>query len=334
MNMDMADEYLISKIRDVVSDSVILKEKFKHDVLSKKFDKDADIKERETKLEEKCRKLIRRQEQTYENIISMETDLVQGRREKKITEGIIKNLTVELETLKNELKKTELEIEDLSEEKIWLDWLERYGDDLKTKVSTSTENQKEWLDGLIRKIVVLVEYGEDRDGNIKQLGHKFEVLFRIPVVRDKLVYHDKNDKSKGYSVKDGVSKLTTQTVNLQKGRGKKKDLKQGKEEGFNYNHRSNLFGNSGVSRNSDYFSENWQQFLCFSVTFSSFNLTHRINKRNWTEEQQRNHDLIMSLHESGISYRRITKLLNNRGITTHRGKRWGKMKVIWERNQD
>ena len=334
MNMDMADEYLISKIRDVVSDSVILKEKFKHDVLSKKFDKDADIKERETKLEEKCRKLIRRQEQTYENIISMETDLVQGRREKKITEGIIKNLTVELETLKNELKKTELEIEDLSEEKIWLDWLERYGDDLKTKVSTSTENQKEWLDGLIRKIVVLVEYGEDRDGNIKQLGHKFEVLFRIPVVRDKLVYHDKNDKSKGYSVKDGVSKLTTQTVNLQKGRGKKKDLKQGKEEGFNYNHRSNLFGNSGVSRNSDYFSENWQQFLCFSVTFSSFNLTHRINKRNWTEEQQRNHDLIMSLHESGISYRRITKLLNNRGINTHRGKRWGKMKVIWERNQD
>ena len=177
----------------------------------------------------------------------METDLVQGRREKKITEGIIKNLTVELETLKNELKKTELEIEDLSEEKIWLDWLERYGDDLKTKVSTSTENQKEWLDGLIRKIVVLVEYGEDRDGNIKQLGHKFEVLFRIPVVRDKLVYHDKNDKSKGYSVKDGVSKLTTQTVNLQKGRGKKKDLKQGKEEGFNYNHRSNLFGNCRVS---------------------------------------------------------------------------------------
>ena len=110
----------------------------------------------------------------------------------------------------------------MSEEKIWLDWLERYGDDLKTKVSTSTENQKEWLDGLIRKIIVLVEYGEDRDGNIKQLGHKFEVLFRIPVVRDKLVYHDKNDKSKGYSIKDGVSKITTQTVNLQKGRGKKK----------------------------------------------------------------------------------------------------------------
>jgi hypothetical protein len=72
------------------------------------------------------------------------------------------------------------------------------------------------------------------------------VLFRIPVVRDKLVYHDKNDKSKGYSVKDGVSKLTTQTVNLQKGRGKKKDLKQSKEEGFNYNHRSNLFSNCGI----------------------------------------------------------------------------------------
>ena len=52
--------------------------------------------------------------------------------------------------------------------------------------------------------------------------------------------------------------------------------------------------------NGDYLSENWQQFLCFSVTFSSLNLTHSIKKRNWTEEQQRNHDLIKSLHDSGL----------------------------------
>ena len=325
MNMDNTDEYLIGRIRDVVSNSVTLKEKFKQDVLSKKFDKDADIKERETKLEAKCKKLIRRQEQTYENIISMETDLVQGRREKKITEGIINNLTDELETLKKELKKTELEIEDLSEEKIWLDWLERYGDDLKTKISTSTETQKEWLNGLIRKIVVLVEYGEDRDKNIKQIGHKFQVIFRVPVVRDKLVYNDKNDKSKGYSVKDGVSKFTTQTVNLQKGRGKKKDLRK---EGVEYNHRSNLIGNSGVSRNGDYFSENWQQFLCFSVTFSSFNLTHRINKHNWTEEQKRNHDLIKSMHDSGLGYRKIAYYLNEKGIKTVRGNTWNNSQVF------
>ena len=86
----------------------------------------------------------------------------------------------------------------------------------------------------------------------------------------------------------------------------------------------------------------------------------------YSPEQEKLHNYIKSLHDSGMSYRRITKLLNDRGITTHRGKRWGetgnsvysvlkrhkqrdnrledihkeyepewgKMKVIWERNQD
>ena len=109
----------------------------------------------------------------------------------------------------------------MSEEKVWLDWLGRYGDYLEAKVGDSDKNQKEWLDGLIDKIVVLVEYGEDRDKNIKQIGHKFEVFFKVEVVRDKLVYEDEDDKSKGYSIKKGSRKLSTKTVNLQKGRGKK-----------------------------------------------------------------------------------------------------------------
>ena len=86
----------------------------------------------------------------------------------------------------------------------------------------------------------------------------------------------------------------------------------------------------------------------------------------YSPEQERLHNYIKSLNDSGMSYRRITKLLNEKGITTHRGKRWGetgnsvysvlkrheerenqlehihrkyelvwgKMKVVWERNQD
>ena len=95
------------------------------------------------------------------------------------------------------------------------------------------------------------------------------MVFRVPVVRDKLVYNDKNDKSKGYSVKDGSSKLTTQTVNLQKGRGKKKDLKQGKEEGVNYNHRSNLFSNSRVVSTYDLTNK--------YITYVCFTFKHRTN---------------------------------------------------------
>ena len=43
----------------------------------------------------------------------------------------------------------------------------------------------------------------------------------------------------------------------------------------------------------------------------------------YSPEQEKLHNYIKSLHDSGMSYRRITKLLNEKGITTHRGKRWG-----------
>ena len=43
----------------------------------------------------------------------------------------------------------------------------------------------------------------------------------------------------------------------------------------------------------------------------------------YTPEQAELHDYIKSLHDSGMSYRRITKLLNKKGIKTHTGKEWG-----------
>ena len=81
-------------------------------------------------------------EQTYTNIITMETDLVQGRRDEKVTRGILKSLNNELDDLKDELQKTELDIANLSEEKVWLDWLSKYGNYLETKIAEQKENQK------------------------------------------------------------------------------------------------------------------------------------------------------------------------------------------------
>jgi DNA-binding transcriptional MerR regulator len=43
----------------------------------------------------------------------------------------------------------------------------------------------------------------------------------------------------------------------------------------------------------------------------------------YTPEQQKLYELIKSLNEEGLSYRRITKYLNERGIPTHTGKKWG-----------
>ena len=64
--------------------------------------------------------------------------------------------------------------------------------------------------------------------------------------------------------------------------------------------------------------------------FLSFKAHARTNKlvysqtSKYRQEQQETHDYIKSLHDSGMSYRRIAKLLNKNGIKTHTGKEWGK----------
>ena len=65
------------------------------------------------------------------------------------------------------------------------------------------------------------------------------------------------------------------------------------------------------------------------VTFFVFkyqrfnNLILNYNSNNWSEEQQETHDLIKSLHESSLGYRKIAQHLNDKDIKTHTGKEWG-----------
>ena len=82
--------------------------------------------------------------------------------------------------------------------------------------------------------------------------------------------------------------------------------------------------NRSLLNKSEYgFSETkYSHYLCFKVS----NRTNRFIARNtdrYSERQKELHDYIKNLHDSGMSYRRITKLLNKKGIKTHTGKEWG-----------
>ena len=71
------------------------------------------------------------------------------------------------------------------------------------------------------------------------------------------------------------------------------------------------------------FSETkYSHYLYFQVSNRTNKFTARSGDR-YSAKQKELHDYIKSLHDSGMSYRRITKLLNKKGITTHTGKEWG-----------
>ena len=56
----------------------------------------------------------------------------------------------------------------------------------------------------------------------------------------------------------------------------------------------------------------------------------------WSETQQKTHDYIQSLHQSGLGYRKIAKRLNEEGIKTFKGKTWGNNNVhsVLKRNKE
>ena len=83
----------------------------------------------------------------------------------------------------------------------------------------------------------------------------------------------------------------------------------------------------GINWNGDYFSENYSQYLCFSVRFSTNRLVSDRNSHLWSNAQQQMHDLIKSLHDAGMGYRKIAKHLNGLGIKTIRGNEWGSANV-------
>ena len=91
-----------------------------------------------------------------------------------------------------------------------------------------------------------------------------------------------------------------------------------------------------VSRNEHLISSEYKQYLCFAVTFSTNTLVFERNKHLWSDEQQKTHDTIKSLHNSGMGYRRIASHLNEQGIKTPKGNLWGGNNVhsVLKRNRE
>ena len=88
--------------------------------------------------------------------------------------------------------------------------------------------------------------------------------------------------------------------------------------------------------NGDYIPNSFSQYLCFSISFSTNSLVSDRNLHLWSDIQQENHDLIKTLHDEGLGYRKIAKHLNERGIKTIRGNEWGGNSVhsVLKRNRE
>ena len=91
------------------------------------------------------------------------------------------------------------------------------------------------------------------------------------------------------------------------------------EEANKLNRDSKVNSNSRVVRKSAQIEDGYSQYLCFNIIIGSNNL---IPQKEYSDHQQQNYDLIKSLHDSGMGYRKIAQYLNERGFTTEEGHIW------------
>ena len=89
----------------------------------------------------------------------------------------------------------------------WVNWVEQCGKSIKER-TTNKSKSKLLLDEIIESITVYEVIGESRGKKI-QVGHKFDIKFKMALVSDKLIYKDENIKSKRYDLKSGRRTLKT-----------------------------------------------------------------------------------------------------------------------------
>jgi hypothetical protein len=133
---------------------------------------------------------------------------------------ILKLLEEELIHLEDRNKSLVQEIYDLDNQKEWVDWISKYGDDISKQFEKPTS---ELLEGIIDKIIVSPLLGETREGKDTQRGHIFNIKFKLPIVNDGIEYKNDKKKSDGYSLKDGKKSVKTDELITMNGRRSKKN---------------------------------------------------------------------------------------------------------------
>lgn len=220
LDMDKTDEQVISIIKDVVSNSSLLKEKLKTKVLGHKNIKDKELEEQRNKIERKIQRLQTEIENIEENVVELVVSSGITKRDQNLVQKINDRYNTELDLRHDEIKISENELDSLDQEESWMNWLDKYGEKLELDTK-DTKSQRQFLEQMIHSIVVKSEFDKNRDNKTKQIGHSFDINFKMKLVNDSIKYIDENKKSKGYDLIEGNNLLTTDLLDVTTSRSRK-----------------------------------------------------------------------------------------------------------------
>ena len=131
LQMDRTNEYVLERVKNIVSQSDTLKTKFKSEVLDDVYGKRKNIKDTQQKLETKIERLQKEMEDIENQVVELEVEVGLGKRQRSTVDKIISRYETELELRHQEYENTEQKLDSLDEETKWVDWIEKYGEKLR-----------------------------------------------------------------------------------------------------------------------------------------------------------------------------------------------------------
>ena len=91
------------------------------------------------------------------------------------------------------------------------------------------------------------------------------------------------------------------------------------------NHKLKTVSHSGIDLTYN-LTNKYIIYVCFTVKYRTNSLVYFQNNK-YSEEQEQTHNLIKSLHDSGLGYRKISQILNKKNIKTSKGNTWKNTQV-------
>jgi len=223
--MEKTDSLVVKLTKDAVKNSNILKEETKKEVLKKKNMLEEDIVGERQRLEDKCQRIQKQIDLIENQIVDLEVEKGLGKRSETVVSKILTRYEEELERQNMDYRNVEEELDKLNEDLIWVDWVEKFADQV-SNATRSFKSKRDFLTGLLDRIIVHPVYGLNRDEKEVQIGHRLELKFKLNIVGDELIWNDENNKKKDYEIKKGKSNLKIEDESITMKLGRKSSKKK------------------------------------------------------------------------------------------------------------
>jgi hypothetical protein len=195
LNIPITDKFVWDLVVDTVSNSSMLKEGFKNEILKSKYAGDEENATQLRNQKIKTDRLMKEIKQVQSSIGDVETNNLLKKYDEVVYARIASNLDDELKSKKDELEQTRLKTKELGNQKKWLDWVAKYADRVIGLDDLKENDRREYLEGILDRIVVRL----DTETN----DHHLKITFKMGLVDDGIEYADPKNKSAGYTVIEG-----------------------------------------------------------------------------------------------------------------------------------